>query len=235
MIKADYTDLGKLIHRDGYIFIMIFAALTFIFASFSHTLGWIGGVVTLWCIYFFRNPIRVIPLDDDLVVSAADGIVQSIKTVSPPTELDLGDVEMVRVSIFLNIFNVHVNRVPATGKIIALNYHPGKFFNASLDKASVYNERQSVLMEMKNGKKIAFVQIAGLIARRIVCELEEKQEVAVGDKYGIIRFGSRVDIYLPLDTNIIISEGQTCIGGETIIADLRTENVARKNINFVKK
>jgi phosphatidylserine decarboxylase len=127
---------------------------------------------------------------------------------------------MIRISVFLNVFNVHINRVPATGKILALNYHPGKFFNASLDKASIHNERQSVLMETINGTKIAFVQIAGLIARRIVCDLEEDTEVKAGQRYGLIRFGSRADIYLPLKTAILVAEGQTCVGGETILADL---------------
>jgi len=127
---------------------------------------------------------------------------------------------MIRISIFLNVFNVHVNRVPATGRILLLHYHPGKFFNASLDKASIHNERQSVLMETVNGVKIAFVQIAGLIARRIVCDLEESQPVKAGQRYGLIRFGSRADIYLPLKTAILVSEGQTCIGGETVLADM---------------
>jgi phosphatidylserine decarboxylase len=128
---------------------------------------------------------------------------------------------MIRVSVFLNVFNVHINRIPANGKILALKYHPGKFFNASLDKASIHNERQSVLMETNNGTKIGFVQIAGLIARRIVCDLEEDQKVLAGQRYGLIRFGSRADIYLPLKTVLMVTEGQTCIGGETIIADLK--------------
>jgi phosphatidylserine decarboxylase len=216
-----YSDLTKIIHREGYIFIIIFAVVSFVVSSFSSTFGWIGAISTVWCVYFFRNPERITPSGDNLIISAADGIVQSIKETSPPPELELGDEEMIRVSIFLNIFNVHVNRIPANGKILALHYHPGKFFNASLDKASVYNERQSVLMETKDKKKIAFVQIAGLIARRIVCDLEEENEVKAGQRYGIIRFGSRVDIYLPLKTAILVAVGQTCIGGETIIADMQ--------------
>ena len=216
-----YKDLAKVIHREGYIFIIIFAAAAFVLGSFSTTFGWLGGICTLWCAYFFRNPDRMTPVGDDLVISAADGIVQKIKEVVPPSELDLGDSEMIRVSVFLNIFNVHVNRIPASGKILSLQYHPGKFFNASLDKASIHNERQSVLMETKGGTKIAFVQIAGLIARRIVCDLEEEQKVDSGQRYGLIRFGSRVDIYLPLKTAILVTEGQTCIGGETLIADLK--------------
>ncbi|MFK7968507.1 MAG: phosphatidylserine decarboxylase [Rickettsiaceae bacterium] len=222
-----YNDLAKIIHREGYIFIIIFAVVTFVLGAFSTTFGWIGGICTAWCAYFFRNPERVTPISDDFIVSAADGIVQKIKEVTPPSELGLGDEEMIRVSVFLNIFNVHVNRLPASGKILSLNYHPGKFFNASLDKASIHNERQSVLMETVSGVKIAFVQIAGLIARRIVCDLEESQEVKAGQRYGLIRFGSRADIYLPLKTNILVSEGQTCIGGETIIADMSVKKSAQ--------
>ncbi len=215
-----YNDLAKIIHREGYIFIVIFAVITFILGSFSSTFGWIGAISTAWCIYFFRNPERVTPINDNFVISPADGIVQTIKETTPPSELGLGNDEMIRISVFLNVFNVHINRVPASGKILALNYHPGKFFNASLDKASIHNERQSVLMETSSGVKIAFVQIAGLIARRIVCDLEESQLVKAGQRYGLIRFGSRADIYLPLKTAILVTEGQTCIGGETILADI---------------
>lgn len=222
-----YNDLAKMIHREGYIFIIIFAAITFVLGSFSTTIGWLGAICTVWCAYFFRNPERVTPIGDDLVISAADGVVQKITEVIPPSELDLGDKEMLRVSVFLNIFNVHINRVPACGKILSLQYHPGKFFNASLDKASIHNERQSVLMETKNGIKIAFVQIAGLVARRIVCDLEEEQEVKAGQRYGLIRFGSRADIYLPLNTALLVSEGQICVGGETIIADLKMKKSAQ--------
>lgn len=214
-----YNDLAKIIHREGYIFMVIFAVITFVLGSFSSTFGWIGGICTVWCAYFFRNPERVTPVNDNFIISPADGIVQTIKEVIPPSELGLGDDEMIRVSVFLNVFNVHVNRTPASGRILSLNYHPGKFFNASLDKASIHNERQSVLMETISGVKIAFVQIAGLIARRIVCDLEESQVVKAGQRYGLIRFGSRADIYLPLKTAILVSEGQTCVGGETIIAD----------------
>jgi phosphatidylserine decarboxylase len=215
-----YSDFAKMIHKEGYIFITIFAFATFVLGSFSVTLAWIGSICTVWCAYFFRNPERVTPIADNLIISAADGVVQKIVEVSPPEELNLGDSEMIRVSVFLNVFNVHINRIPASGKILDLKYHPGKFFNASLDKASIHNERQSVLMQIKNGTKIGFVQIAGLIARRIVCDLEEGQEVMSGQRYGLIRFGSRVDIYLPLKTVLMVSEGQTCVGGETIIADM---------------
>lgn len=214
-----YNDFSKIIHREGYIFIVSFGVITLLLSSFSTTLGWLGLISTAWCIYFFRNPNRLIPAGEHLVVSPADGLIQNITTAAAPPELNLGTNQLIRVSIFLNIFNVHVNRIPAGGKILALDYIPGKFFNASLDKASIHNERQSVLMETNQGHKIAFVQIAGLIARRIVCDLEEGLEVRAGDRYGIIRFGSRMDIYLPLTTAILVTKGSTCIGGETIIAD----------------
>lgn len=222
-----YSDFFKIIHREGYIFIASFLFVSFLLASFNEKLGYMGFIATAWCIYFFRNPDRYVPQNDELVISPADGVVQEIKESFPPAELGLGnEEEMIRVSIFLNIFNVHVNRIPISGKILALHYNPGKFFNASLDKASIYNERQSVLMETKGGKKIIFVQIAGLIARRIVCDLEEGNEVVAGERYGIIRFGSRVDLYLPLKTAVCVSKGQTVIGGETIIADFGRKKIS---------
>lgn len=229
-----YSDFSKIIHREGYIFIISFAAITFLLGSFNATLGWIGFGLTLWCAYFFRNPDRFVPVNEDLVVSPADGIVQKIMEAAPPAELGMGDAHMLRVSIFLNVFNVHVNRIPASGKILALHYNPGKFFNASLDKASIYNERQSVLMETTGKVKIAFVQIAGLIARRIVCDLEEGNEVKTGERYGIIRFGSRADIYLPLNTKLLVTEGQTAVGGETVIASLKPEETFA-DLKFEKK
>jgi phosphatidylserine decarboxylase len=228
-----YSDFSKIIHREGYIFIASFVAITCLCATFSSTLGFICLVATIWCTYFFRNPDRFTPINDDLVISSADGVVHKISEAIPPQELGLGDQEMIRVSVFLNIFNVHVNRIPASGKILALIYNPGKFFNASLDKASIYNERQTILMETKNGHKIVFVQIAGLIARRIVCDLEEGAEVKAGERYGIIRFGSRVDVYLPLNTAICVTEGQTAIGGETIIADFSTQKTSE--LKFKKR
>lgn len=221
-----YSDFSKIIHREGYIFIISFAAVTFLLASFSAILGWMGFVATVWCMYFFRNPDRITPINNELVVCPADGIIQTITEATPPSELGLDNVEMIRISIFLNIFNTHVNRIPASGKIVALHYNPGKFFNASLDKASIYNERQSVLMETHGGQKIVFVQIAGLIARRIVCDLEEESVVNAGERYGIIRFGSRVDLYLPLKTAILVSEGQICIAGETVITDFKIKKTA---------
>lgn len=214
-------DLSKIIHKEGYIFIVVFAAISFLFSSFSSTLGTIGFIMTAWCIYFFRNPERYTPLIEDMIISPADGTVQSVVMATPPSELGLGDQEMLRISVFLNVFDVHVNRIPIDGKVTVLHYNPGKFFNASMDKASVHNERQSILIETESKIKVACVQIAGLIARRIVCDLEEGDKVKVGARFGIIRFGSRVDIYIPSKSMPLVCEGQKCIGGETILANLK--------------
>lgn len=211
------------IHKEGYFFIFIFFFITLFLGWFTNFFALIGSIATLWCIYFFRNPDRLTPIGEDLIISPADGVVQMIKTAPPPPELEMGDEPRTRISIFLNIFNVHVNRVPASGIIKKLNYYPGKFFNASLDKSSIYNERQSVLMETQDGKEIVFVQIAGLIARRIICDLEENQEVEVGARFGIIRFGSRMDVYLPNEVAPLVVVGQTMIAGETIIANLKND------------
>jgi len=216
-----FGDISKVVHKEGYIFIALFAIITFVLSSFSSTLFIIGLVATGWCVYFFRNPIRYTPIVKDAVISAADGIVQSITEAKPPPELGLGKDTMLRISVFLDVMNVHVNRIPVDGKVIGLHYHPGKFFNASLDKASIYNERQSTLIESNSGVKVACVQIAGLVARRIVCDLEEGDKVEAGARFGIIRFGSRVDMYLPRKTIPLVCEGQTVVGGETILANLK--------------
>ena len=212
------------IHKEGLIFIIIFLAVTLLLSWFSQTLGILGLIASIWCFYFFRDPERVVPVADNIIVSPADGVVQKIEEVVPPINLDMGDVPRTRISIFLNVFNVHVNRVPATGTIKKLYYHPGKFFNAALDKASEFNERQEVLMVMDNGEEVAFSQIAGLIARRIVCDLKEGQHVKAGERFGIIRFGSRMDVYLPKGVAPLVSVGQTMIGGETVIADFSFKN-----------
>lgn len=208
------------IHKEGFIFIILFLIVTVILSYFSNFLGIIGLVASIWCVFFFRDPARIAPIGDNLIISPADGVVQKIEEVEPPSNLDMKKGKITRVSIFLDVFNVHVNRVPATGTIKKLYYHPGKFFNASLDKASEFNERQEVLMTMSNGKEVAFSQIAGLIARRIVCDLKEKEEVKAGERFGIIRFGSRMDVYLPKGVNPLVAVGQTMIGGETLIANL---------------
>ena len=208
------------IHREGWPFIGIFLAVTVV-------LGWLwapllvpGGILTAWCTYFFRNPDRVTPTASGLVVSPADGVVQMIEAAPPPAELEMGPAPLTRVSVFMNVFNVHVNRIPTDGTITGLSYRPGKFLNASLDKASIDNERQSVRMTTAQGHDIAFVQIAGLVARRILCTLKTHQAVRAGERFGMIRFGSRVDVYLPDGVAPRVCVGQLCVAGETVLADL---------------
>jgi phosphatidylserine decarboxylase len=216
-------DFMPSIHKEGYFFIVIFVIATMIFFALSAPLGWIGVVLTVWCVFFFRDPERIVPIGENLLVSPADGVVQRITKAKLPKEIADTDEEMNRISVFLNVFNVHVNRIPISGVVKKLHYHHGKFFNASLDKASEHNERQSVLIETKSKEEIGVVQIAGLIARRIVCDLKENQDVETGERFGIIRFGSRVDIYLPSHIKIKVLEGQTMIGGETVIAELKNK------------
>ena len=216
------------IHSDGWIFIGGALIVTLILAWTSGWLGLIGAIVTVWVAYFFRNPERITPTREGLVVSPADGIVQAVVASKPPKELELGQGSWTRVSIFLNIFDIHVNRVPIAGKVIKSVYRPGKFFNATLDKASEDNERHALAVETKDKTVVGFVQIDGLIARRIGCDVRENQRVLTGQRYGIIRFGSRVDIYLPKGTSALVVEGQRMIGGETVIADLASKEPARK-------
>lgn len=215
------------IHNDGIPYILIFGIVSLIIGMILEPLGWIGLVLTLWCIYFFRDPARVVPQGESLVISPADGVIQDIVDVTAPEELGLGQEVFTRVSIFLNIFNVHVNRIPIAGTVTKLLYNPGKFFNAELDKASIYNERQSLVLNTTHGNKtVVCVQIAGLIARRIVCNLQENQAVNGGERFGIIRFGSRVDVYLPQGTPILVAKGQQAVGGETLLADLASQALA---------
>ncbi len=218
------------IHTDGYKFVGIFAAVTALLYLIHPTLGHIGLVLTLWCAYFFRNPKRVTPIKEGLIVSPADGMVCLIKKCVPPQEYGMGEEPRFRVSIFLNVFDVHVNRVPLHGKIEKIIYHPGKFINASLDKASDDNERQTIVLAHNNTTKIAFTQIAGLIARRIRCDVVEGEEVATGQVYGLIRFGSRMDVYLPVDTHPLVIEGQRMVSGETVIADLTSAETQRVGV-----
>jgi len=216
------------INRAGYPFIAIFAAVMLVLYVWWAPLGFVGLVLTAWCIYFFRDPDRITPTDENLVISPADGIVQSIVQAPPPPELDMGDKPLTRVAVFMNVFNVHVNRVPVNGVISGKHYRPGKFFNASLDKASEFNERMSLKVKMKDDREIGFVQIAGLVARRIICDVDEGRAMRAGERFGLIRFGSRVDIYLPEGTVPAVIEGQIAIAGETVLADLKTKGDARK-------
>ena len=215
------------IAREGWPFIAIFGLVSLILYFLYAPLGWIGLVLTLWCVYFFRNPDRVTPEREGLIISPADGIVQMIAEVSPPEELDMGSEPVVRVSVFMNVFDCHVNRIPCDGRIGKLVYVPGHFLNASLDKASEENERQMVRIDLESGAFIGAVQIAGLVARRIVCYLEEDQIVLAGERFGLIRFGSRVDIYLPRGAVSHAVIGQKCVSGETVLADLKSDEAAR--------
>ena len=215
------------IHRAGWPFIAIFAVATILLNTVSEALGLAGVVLTLWCIYFFRDPDRVTPTRDDLIISPADGVVQLIDQAAPPEELEMGDARRWRVCVFMNVFNVHVNRIPIAGTLSRLSYRPGKFLNASLDKASEFNERQSLALTLEDGRDIAFVQIAGLIARRILCEVREGQTMKTGERFGLIRFGSRVDVYLPEGVEPLVSVGQTSVAGETVIADSKNPEPAR--------
>lgn len=213
------------INKEGHLFIAIFAIVALaLFLIAGPFLGWIGVILTAWCAYFFRDPDRFVPSREGVIVSPADGVVQLIERAVPPEELGLGNDPLLRISVFLNVFNVHVNRIPLGGKVVKTVYRPGKFLNASLDKASEENERQAVHVRTEDGKDIVFVQIAGLVARRIVCHLNDGQEVKTGERFGLIRFGSRTDIYLPDGVEPLVGVGQKMTGGETIIADLNAEN-----------
>jgi phosphatidylserine decarboxylase len=215
------------INRAGWPFIAIFFSLTVIATYFSEPFGWFGVIITMWCVYFFRDPVRFTPTRDGLIISPADGVVQMIEEAVPPEELEMGNKPFNRIAIFMNVFDVHVNRVPIGGKISKLAYRPGKFLNASLDKASELNERQSVRLTLTNKIDIAFVQIAGLVARRIKCDIKEKQAVITGQRFGLIRFGSRVDLYLPQKIPILVTVGQRSVAGETVIADLELQEPSR--------
>lgn len=220
--------LTKIIHEDGWKFILSFAAVAACLMMFSVMLGWIGVILTGWCIYFFRDPQRVTPVGESLVISPADGVIQSITESFPPRELNLdADKPMRRISIFLNVFDVHVNRVPSAGKITQRHYHAGQFLNASFDKASELNERQTFVLESKTGPSIVFVQIAGLIARRIRADIHVDDLVEGGQRFGIIRFGSRMDVYIPLNVAPQVCVGQRAVGGETVLADLSKTGKAR--------
>ena len=208
------------INSAGYPFIILFALVAFILSLISDFLGWIGFVLTLWCVYFFRDPERVTPEKTNVLVSPADGkIVFSGFSKSPENLSDNKQLDLNKVSIFMNVFDVHVNRIPISGKITWLKYVPGTFLNASLDKSSENNERMIAKIEVSKGVFVYVVQIAGLIARRIKCELTENESVTMGQRYGLIRFGSRVDVYFPKNFNLLVNKGQTSISGETIIAD----------------
>jgi len=208
------------VRPEGTVFIVAFAVVTLFLFLTAQPLGWIGLILTVWCICFFRDPDRVTPVGPDLVVSPADGMVQMIADAAPPRELGMDEAPLRRVSIFMNVFDCHVNRSPVAGTIVGSAYRPGKFLNASLDKASEENERRAMRLRMEDGRELAVVQIAGLVARRIVSWSYEGQKLAAGERYGMIRFGSRVDVYLPQGTRILVAPGQRSVAGETVIAEL---------------
>ena len=209
------------IHPEGYIFIAGFAVATLILGSFIGPLGWIGAIATAWCAYFFRDPVRETPLDDALVVSPADGKISSVGFFVPPPELGLGVEPLQRISVFMSVFDSHVNRAPVAGRIVKIAYKPGLFLNADLDKASEDNERNGIVIEAAAGR-FGVVQIAGLVARRIVCFVRQGETVGAGDRLGLIRFGSRVDVYLPVAARPLVTIGSKAVAGETVLAELRS-------------
>ncbi|MEM7652775.1 MAG: phosphatidylserine decarboxylase [Pseudomonadota bacterium] len=215
------------VHPEGRPFIAAFAAGAVVLAFIADPLGWLGAILTAWCAYFFRDPSRVTPLREGLVISPADGRIEPIVKAPPPPELDLGDEPMVRISVFMNVFDVHVNRSPVPGKVEKIAYRPGKFFDASLDKASEDNERMSLIVRQTDGVAVPVVQIAGLVARRIKCFVTEGTDLGAGQRFGLIRFGSRVDVYLPESASILVSEGQRALAGETVLADFAATEAPR--------
>lgn len=215
------------INRAGWPFIAIFAAVAAGLWYWHFSAGLVGCVLTLWCVYFFRDPERYTPTRKGLVICPADGVVQSVIKAAPPEELGMGSEPMTRIAVFMNVFNVHVNRVPIDGTISVVSYRPGKFLNASLDKASIDNERMSLKVTGEDGTEIGFVQIAGLVARRILCYAKVGDSYRAGQRFGLIRFGSRVDIYLPDGIESMVSVGQTTLAAETVLADLMAKETAR--------
>ncbi|HET9716556.1 MAG TPA: phosphatidylserine decarboxylase [Pseudolabrys sp.] len=211
---------------EGYPFIGAFALVSLVLFWLWSPLGWLGTVATVWCAFFFRDPPRVTPVREGLVLAPADGRVSHVTSVSAPPELGLGEKPLPRISIFMSVFDCHINRSPVSGKIEKIVYQPGKFFNADLDKASVHNERNALVIVVPGGR-IAVVQIAGLVARRIVCFARTGQALGAGERFGMIRFGSRLDVYLPEGTLPLVAVGQTAIAGETVLADLRGGDLSR--------
>lgn len=212
------------VHKDGYKFVAGFAVVALVLFWVSDPLGWLGAIATLYCAYFFRDPERFPPTGKGLVIAPADGRISAIEEMTPPKELDLDGEKRTRISIFLSVFDVHINRSPVAGKITKMVYVPGKFLNAELDKASEENERQCLTLEMSDGTKIGCIQIAGLIARRIVTFVQEGANLESGERFGLIRFGSRTDIYLPPGAKPAVRVGQTAIGGETVLFDIGSAN-----------
>jgi phosphatidylserine decarboxylase len=215
VIKSIRDQLAP-IHPQGYPFIGAFALATLILWWLFPPLGWIAFVATLWCVYFFRDPARVTPIRSDLVVAPADGRVCFVGLAPPPPDLGLGAAPLMKLSIFMNVFDCHVNRAPVEGRVVRIAYRPGLFLNADLDKASEDNERNGLVIESDAGR-FGVVQIAGLVARRIVCFTQEGARLGAGDRFGLIRFGSRVDVYFPQGASVVVGLGSRCVAGETVI------------------
>jgi phosphatidylserine decarboxylase len=215
------------VHPEGYPFVAAFVLATLVLFWVWSPLGWIGVVLTVWCAYFFRDPPRVTPVREGVVVAPADGRISRVASVAPPPELELGDAPLPRVSIFMSVFNCHINRAPVSGRVDRIVYRAGKFINAELDKASEHNERNALVLITASGARIGVVQIAGLVARRIVSFVREGEEIGAGERFGMIRFGSRLDVYLPAGSRPLVAEGQTAIAGETVLADLRAADAGR--------
>ncbi len=227
LIETIFDSLAP-VHSDGHKFVAVGAVATLAFFYVYPPVAWILALITAWVIYFFRDPARVSPVKAGLVVSAADGRISSIEKVRPPVELGMGPDERTRISTFLSVFDVHINRAPVAGRISRSVYSPGLFLNAALDKASEDNERRALVIEMADGAEVGVVQIAGLVARRIVTFSEIGDALNVGQRFGLIRFGSRVDVYLPVGRHALVSVGQRAIGGETVFADLTSDEPERE-------
>ncbi|WP_128253151.1 phosphatidylserine decarboxylase [Falsirhodobacter deserti] len=217
----------KPMHPEGWRFVGIFAVITLLLFWLWEPLGWLGTILTIWCYYFFRDPVRHVPQGDGLVISPADGIISLLQPAAPPPELGMDPTPRMRISIFMSVFDVHVNRSPVTGTLVKMAYTPGKFLNASLDKASVDNERNALLLRTDTGQDIACVQIAGLVARRILPFVKDGAPLQAGERFGLIRFGSRLDIYLPEGVEPLVAVGQKMVAGETVLARLTGEQVPR--------
>jgi len=217
----------KPMHPEGWRFVGIFAAITLVLFWLWEPLGWLGVILTIWCYYFFRDPVRHTPQGEGLVISPADGLVSQMELAVPPPELGMDPAPRMRISIFMSVFNVHVNRAPVSGTLVKMAYTPGKFLNASLDKASLDNERNALLIRTDTGHDIACVQIAGLVARRILPFVKDGALLLAGERFGLIRFGSRLDVYLPDGVVPLVAPGQTMIAGETVLARLTGDQTPR--------
>lgn len=216
------------LHPEGRKFVAIFAAVTLVLFLIWEPLGWIGVIATIWCLAFFRDPIRQVPQGEGVIVSPADGVISMIERVATPPELQMEAAELTRISVFMDVFDCHVNRAPIEGEVKRVAYIEGKFLNASLDKASLDNERNGLVLGLSDGREVGVVQIAGLVARRILCFVQPGQHLGTGERFGLIRFGSRVDVYIPDGVTPLVFVGQKMVSGETVLADLSGSQIPRQ-------